>query len=115
MAWLRASFPGGLSSQLKGENLIVVPSIANGFRPAVSELRSLDAKEGMNFHTFSLPEECCVRPLVKEVGRGMPESVVREELEYLKFYLQGVLQLRSGRHDQDPTKDRPPTRNSLYW
>ena len=39
----------------------------------------------------------------------MPESVVREELEALGIHVQGVLQLRSGRRDQDASKDRPLT------
>ena len=37
----------------------------------------------------------------------MPESAVREELESLGIQVQGVLQLRFGRCDQDPSKDRP--------
>jgi hypothetical protein len=60
----------------------------------------------VSFHT-SLPEERCVRLLVKNLGKGMPESVVREELEALNIRVQGVTQLRSGRRDQDPSKDRP--------
>ena len=63
----------------------------------------------MSFHTFTLPEERCARPLVKNLGRGMPESVVREELESLDICVKGVKQLRSGRRDQDPTKHRPLT------
>ena len=39
----------------------------------------------------------------------MPESVVREELEALDIHVQAVMQLRSGRRGQDPTKDRPLT------
>ena len=39
----------------------------------------------------------------------MPESAVLEELETLGIYVQGVTQLRSGRRDQDPNKDRLPT------
>jgi hypothetical protein len=39
----------------------------------------------------------------------MPETVVREELEALGISVQGVLQLLSGRRDQDPEKDRPAT------
>ena len=70
--------------------------------------------EGMSFHTFTLPEGRCARLLVKNLGRGMPENVVREELENLGFHVQGVTQLRSGRRDQGPTKDRPPTPTSLY-
>ena len=88
---------------------MVVPSTADGFRAAVTALRSLDGKEGVSFHTFTLPEDRCVRLLVKNLGRRMPESVVREELESLNIRVQGVTQLRSGRRDQDPAKDRPPT------
>ena len=39
----------------------------------------------------------------------MPESVVRNELESLNIRVQAVTQLRSGRRDHDPAKDRPPT------
>jgi len=63
----------------------------------------------VSFHTFSLPEDRCVLLLVKNLGKGMPESAVREELESLNIRVQGVMQLRSGRRDQDPAKDRPPT------
>jgi len=66
------------------------------------------------FHTFTLPEDRCVRLLVKNLGRDMPESVVREELESLNISVQGVTQLRSGRRDQDPAKNRPSTPTSLY-
>ena len=62
--------------------------------------------EGVSFHTFTLPEDRCVLLLVKNLGRGIPESVVREELEALDIHVQAALQLRSGRRDQDPTKDR---------
>jgi len=56
LAWLRASCPGGLMAQLKNETLMVVPSTADGFRAVVSALRSLDGKDGVSFHTFTLPE-----------------------------------------------------------
>ena len=36
----------------------------------------------MNFHTC-LPEDRCVRLLVKNLGKHIPEDVVREELEDL--------------------------------
>jgi hypothetical protein len=35
----------------------------------------------VSFHTFSLLEDRCLRLLVKNLGRYMPEGVVREELE----------------------------------
>ena len=41
LAWLRASCPGCPTVQLKGENFMVVPSTADGFRVAVSAQRSL--------------------------------------------------------------------------
>jgi hypothetical protein len=62
---------------------MIVPSTADGFSTAVSTVRSLDGKEGVSFHTFNLPDDRCVLLLVKNLGRGMPESVIREELESL--------------------------------
>jgi len=55
-----------------------VPSTADGSRAVVRALQSLDGKDGVIFHTFTLTEERCARLLVKKLGRGMPESVVRE-------------------------------------
>ena len=69
----------------------------------------------MSFHTFTLPVDRCVRLLVKNLGRGMPESVIREELESLNICVQGVTQLRSGRRDQDIANDRPPTPNFILF
>jgi hypothetical protein len=95
VAWLRSSCPTPLKAQLKAERLMVIPSTANGFRATVSALRSLD------------PEDRCVRLLVKNLDRQMPESVVRDELQSLNIHVQGVLQLRSGRRDQDPSPHSP--------
>jgi hypothetical protein len=78
---------------------MLVPKTANGFRATVSALRSLDGSKGVSFHTFSLPEDRCVRLLLKNLGKHMPESVAREKLETLGIHVQGVLQLRSGRRD----------------
>jgi len=61
----------------------------------------------VSFHTFSLPEDRCVRLLFKNLGRHMPEDVVREELENLGICVQRVLQVRWGRRDQEAAKDRP--------
>jgi len=44
----------------------------------------------VSFHAFTFPEDRCVRPLVKNHVWGMPESVVREELEALDIHVQGV-------------------------
>ena len=51
---------------------------------------------------------------VKKLGRCMPASDVREDHEFLGNHVQGVTQLHSGRRDQDPTKDSPPTPTSFY-
>jgi len=78
---------------------MVVPSTADGFRATVSTLRSLDGKDGVSFHTFTLPEDRCARLLMKHLGRGMPQSVVRKELESLNIRVQEVTKLRSRRRD----------------
>ena len=84
---------------------MVVPSTANGFRATVSALRSLDGG-GCEFPHFTPPEDRFARLLVKNLGSGMHESVVREELESLDIRVQGVKQLSSGRREQDPAQDR---------
>ena len=51
--WLRPLCQRGLSAQIRGERLILVPNIAEGFRAAVSALRSLDRSKVVSFHTSS--------------------------------------------------------------
>ena len=75
---------------------MVVPSTADGFRSAVSALRSLDERKGVSFHAFRLLEDRCVRLLLKNLCRCIPESVVLEKLEFLNIRVQGIKQLRSG-------------------
>jgi hypothetical protein len=94
---------------MKGESLMVVPKTADDFRAAVSALRSLDASKKVSFHIFSLPEDRCTRLLIKNLGRRMSEDVVRQELGALGICVQGVMQLRSGRRDQNSEKDPPVT------
>ena len=55
-----------------------------------------------------------MRLLVKNLGRGMPENVVREELEALNIHVQAAMQRPSGRREQDSAKDRPPTPTTFY-
>ena len=106
---IRESCHRGLSAQIKGERLMLVQWTADGFRATVSALRSLDGSKGVSLHTFSLPEDRCVRLLSKNLGRQMPEDVVREELGTLDVCVQGVFQLRSGRRDQEASKARTLT------
>jgi len=84
--------------------------------PSRCQRTTVPRLEGGCFQTFTLPEDRCVRLLVKNLDRGMPESVVREEPESLNIRFQGVTQLRSGSREQDPSKDRPPNTptTSLY-
>jgi hypothetical protein len=49
-----------------------------------------------------------MRLLIKKLGRLMPESIVRGELEALGIASQAILQLHSGQRDQDSAMDRPP-------
>jgi hypothetical protein len=87
---------------------MVVPSIAEGFRDAVRTRRSLDGKEGVSFHTFTLPEDRCVRFLIKNLGSDMPESVVQKELESRDIHVQGVRQPRSGVAIMTPPSNAHP-------
>jgi hypothetical protein len=70
------------------------------------------------FYTVPLPEHRCIRLMVKNLGKQMPESVVREALGALGIHVQGVLQLRSGRREQDEARNRPLTPHfivSVVW
>jgi hypothetical protein len=62
--------------------LLLVPATSKGFRAAVSAQQSLDGKTSVSFHT-SIPEDRCVRLLIKSIGKSMPERVVLEELRSL--------------------------------
>jgi hypothetical protein len=80
---------GKLAAQKKSEYLILVPETAVGFWATISALRSLGESEVVSFHTFSLPEDRCVR-------KRMPEKEIREVLETLHIQVQAVMQLHSG-------------------
>jgi hypothetical protein len=80
----------GLSVQIKEEKLMLAPRTAERFRATVSVLRSLDGSKGVSFHT-SVLQDHFMRPLVKNLGRHMPENVVRKKLDNLGICVQGVL------------------------
>jgi hypothetical protein len=92
---------------MKGESLMVVHKTADHFRVAVSALRSLDGSKEVSSHNFSLPEDRCTCIHIKNLGRRIPENVVRVEMDPLGICDQGVMQLRSSRRDHYPEKDRP--------
>ena len=45
----------------------------------------------MSFHTYSVPEDGCVRLPIKNLGKRMPEFVVLQELGSLDIRVQGVM------------------------
>lgn len=51
---------------------MVVPLTANVFIAVVNALRSLDGMVGVNSTPFYVPENYCVRLLVKNLGGRMP-------------------------------------------
>jgi hypothetical protein len=89
---------------MKCVRLMIVPGSADGFRSLHGSL-----------HTFSLQEDHSVRLLVKNLGKQMPERIVRKVLVALGFRVHGVMQPRSGRRDQKAAKDRPPTPHFVVW
>jgi hypothetical protein len=107
LSWIRTSCQGGLTVQVKHEKLMLVPRTGEGFRATVSALRSLDGSKGVTSQ-FS-PEDRCMHLLVKNLCRHMPEDVIKEELENLGICIQGVLQPRSGRREQEVYTARPLT------
>jgi len=93
----------------KGKRLMLVPQTTDGFRIRVSALQSLNGSKGVSFHIFSLPEDCCVRLLVKNLGRQMSEGIVQEQMKTLVICTQGILQLCSGHSDQEASNVRSLT------
>jgi hypothetical protein len=78
LEWFRAKSGSKHVTQMKGEILMLLPESADGFRATIGALRSLDVSDGVSFHTFSLPEDSCVRLLLKNLGKLMPEAEIRE-------------------------------------
>lgn len=87
---------------------MIVPGTADGFRTTVSTTQSLAGITGVSFNT-SLPYDCCLHLLFKKLGRQMPESVLREELQALGICFHAVMWLCSWPRDQHALKDRPVT------
>jgi hypothetical protein len=92
---------------MKGLYINLLPETADGIRATFSALRSLGEGEGVSFRTFSLPEDRCVHLLLKNLGKRMPKTEIREELKALHSQVQVFMQLRSRRRDQDAEKNRP--------
>jgi hypothetical protein len=109
LEWIREKTARKLLAQMRGETLMLVPETEDGFRAIIGNLRSHGEDKGVSFQTFSLPDDRCVRLLLKNVGKRMPVSEIKEELEALSISVQAVMQLRSNRRDYEPEKKRPLT------
>jgi hypothetical protein len=94
--------------------MILDPRTVDGYGARVSTLRSLDGSKIVRFYAFSLPEDRCLCLLVKTLGRQMPEEVVQKKLGILWICVQGVVQHRSGRRDQEASNARPLTLNFIF-
>jgi len=70
--------------------------------------------EGVSFHTFTLPEDPCTRLLEKNVGRGKPETVVREKLETLGCHIKGSRSCVPDVVTRPPPRTTLPTPTQLY-
>jgi hypothetical protein len=106
--WIRAKTASKLLAQMKSKILMLVPETADGFRSTIGALRSLGECKGVSFHTFCLPDDRCMRLLLNNLGKRIPEAEIKE-LEALHMNVQTVMQLRSNRRDQDPEKHCPLT------
>jgi hypothetical protein len=53
---------------------VIVPHTAEGFIVSFGALRSLDGRKGVNLH-ISLSEVRCLRMLIMNLGRRMPEGL----------------------------------------
>jgi hypothetical protein len=112
----RAKTARKLLAQMDVEILMLVPEAADGFRATTGALRSLGEGKGVSFHKFFLPEKCCIRLLLKNLGKCVSEAEIKEEQGALHINVQGLMQRRSKIRDQDPEKDRPLTRHeALSW
>jgi len=83
--------------------MLIVLSTSEGVRTTVNALQSIDGSKGVSWMDH------CVRLLVNSTGRHLPEDEIREDLKALGIFIEGGLQLRSGRGEQEAFKTRPLT------
>jgi hypothetical protein len=87
LEWARTKSATKFVAQMKGEYFMLVPETADGFWATIGALRSLGEGEGVSFHTFSVPEDRCVRLLLKNLDKRMPEAEIKGELEALHIHV----------------------------
>jgi hypothetical protein len=74
---------------------MLVTETTDGFWATIDALQSLGESKRVSFHTFSLPEDQCIRLLSKNLGNCMPEAETKEELKALHINVR--LHCNSGR------------------
>jgi hypothetical protein len=72
---------------------MLLPESADGFRFTIGALRSLDESEGVSLNNFSLSDYRCLRLQLKNLGKRMPVTEIREDLAALQINMQAVMQL----------------------
>ena len=82
---------------------------ADCFRTTITALRSIEEGKGLSLYTYSVPDDRTAMFLMTNLGRKMPQSDVREELEVLGITVVSVLQLQWHLRATDTAKDRPLT------
>jgi DNA-binding transcriptional ArsR family regulator len=97
-----AKCASNLVVQKKEEILMLVPEVAGSFRATIGALRSLDERS-VSFHTFSLPEDRIVRLFLKDLGKRMPETEIREE----HIHVQAVINFDRGDGSKSPRRTVP--------
>jgi hypothetical protein len=106
LEWIGTKSGSRIVAQMRGEYIMLELVTADGFRATIGALKSLDEGEGVSFHTFPLPEDRCLRLLLKNLGKLMHEHEISEELEATSIQVQAVMRFRWRRRYQDSEKDR---------
>jgi hypothetical protein len=81
LEWIRANSSSKFVAHNKVQYLMLVPDTADGFRSAIGALQTLDESQGVSSGTYSLPEDRCLRLLLKNFCKRTTESENREELK----------------------------------
>jgi hypothetical protein len=76
--WSLAKSASTIVARMKAEYLMLLSQNTDGFRETIGALRSFGVSDIVRAHTFPLPEDRCVRLLLKILGKLMPENEVRE-------------------------------------
>jgi hypothetical protein len=62
---------------MKGEILMLVPETAGNIRATIGAMGLLDGSVGVSFHNFFLPDNNCVRLLLQNSAKRVPEAEIQ--------------------------------------